>query len=96
MKAIVEEKDYKELKDKFDYGTNDFDIVWEKMIDRMFGIRDKEKYFPRSQWDERISFDKNYNKKPLIPDSIMILRDEYDVERGYILDSKYYKYGIYV
>ena len=94
MKAIVEEKDYKELKDKFDYGTNDFDIVWEKMIDRMFGIRDKEKYFPRSQWDERISFDKNYNKKPLIPDSIMILRDEYDVERGYILDSKYYKYGI--
>lgn len=69
------------------FGTDHFESVWEKMIDRAFGIDNKEKYFPRTKWLLDTGFNKE--KNPLIPDSIMIYGDKY-----YVLDSKYYRYGI--
>jgi hypothetical protein len=71
---------------QFYYGTDDFDHVWEKLIDRAFGERDKENYFPRSRW--LLDYGKYKEKHPLMPDTIMIYNDKY-----YILDAKYYKYG---
>jgi hypothetical protein len=71
---------------QFYYGTDDFDHVWEKLIDRAFGESNKENYFPRSRW--LLDYGKYKEKHPLMPDTIMIYNDKY-----YILDAKCYKYG---
>lgn len=69
------------------YGTYYFEHVWERLIDRVFGIKDKQHYFPRTRW---LLTDRKYKEKhPLEPDSIMIYNDKI-----YVLDAKYYRYGI--
>ncbi len=72
---------------QFYFGTDDFDRVWEKLIDRAFGEKDKDKYFPRSRW--LLDYGRYKEKRPLMPDTIMIYNDKY-----YILDAKCYKYGV--
>lgn len=69
------------------YGTDNFDHVWEKLIDRAFGEKNKEDYFPHSRW--LLEYGENKEKRPLMPDTIMIYNSMY-----YILDAKYYKYGV--
>ena len=86
MKDMLEYMDEKTSDKQFYFGTDDFDHVWEKLIDRAFGERDKEKYFPRSRW--LLDYGKYKEKHPLMPDTIMIYNDKY-----YILDAKCYKYG---
>ena len=68
------------------FGTGYFERIWEKMIDRAFGIEDKEKYFPRTRW--LLDYGKKKEKTPLYPDSIMIYNGKY-----YVLDAKLYRYG---
>ena len=84
MLAIIQQKD--SGKEQFWYGTNHFHSIWETMIDNAFGIKDKQKYFPRTYWktDGRVS-----EKHALVPDTIMIWEKEI-----FILDAKYYQYGI--
>ena len=86
MRDMLEYMDEKTSDKQFYFGTDDFDHVWEKLIDRAFGERDKEKYFPRSRW--LLDYGKYKEKHPLMPDTIMIYNDKY-----YILDAKCYKYG---
>lgn len=74
-------------KSEFRYGTYRFEYVWEKMVDRAFGIVGKEEYFPRTTW--RLANESNHSNTFLKPDSIMILNG-----KVYVLDSKYYKYGV--
>ena len=71
---------------EFKYGTNRFEYIWEKMIDKMFGIEEKEFYFPKTFWnlEEKGIHENAY----LEPDTIMIKDD-----KVYVLDAKYYKYG---
>ena len=83
---MLEYMDEKTSDKQFYFGTDDFDHVWEKLIDRAFGERDKEKYFPRSRW--LLDYGKYKEKHPLMPDTIMIYNGKY-----YILDAKCYKYG---
>ena len=66
------------------FGTFEFEYIWEKVIDRAFGIKDKKRYFPRSHW-HLASAQANH---ALEPDTIM-------VSNGivYVLDAKYYRYG---
>lgn len=71
---------------EFRYGTSHFEYVWEKMIDKAFGIHGKEIYFPKTQWD--LKDGKTYKNASLEPDSIMQLNGKI-----YVLDAKYYKYG---
>lgn len=71
-------KDYK-------YGTNRFEYVWERMIDRLFGIDGKDEYFPKTYW--KIN-GKIYENACLEPDTIMLFGKDV-----YVLDAKYYKYG---
>ena len=78
--------DEKTSEKQFYFGTDDFDHVWEKLIDRAFGERDKDKYFPRSRW--HLDYGKYKEKRPLMPDTIMIYNGKY-----YVLDAKCYKYG---
>lgn len=68
------------------YGTDSFELVWEKLIDRAFGEPDKEQYFPRSRW--LLEHGQTREKRPLMPDTIMLYHGKY-----YILDAKFYKYG---
>lgn len=71
---------------KFVFGTNDFQCVWEKMLDRVFGISSKKDYFPKTTWHLRDN--EVHNNSELEPDTIMIHDDKI-----YVLDAKYYKYG---
>lgn len=86
MKAILEYVDKTNEDAEYFFGTEDFDHIWEKMIDKAFGIEDKEKYFPRTRWLLDYGLDKE--KRPLYPDTIMIYKNKY-----YVLDAKCYRYG---
>lgn len=67
-------------------GTDRFEYIWESLIDNVFGITDKNHYFPKTFWDFGNSIKHN---APLAPDTIMI-DDKYLV----LIDAKYYKYGV--
>ena len=73
-------------KKQFHFGTEEFEHVFEKMIDNMFGIKNKEDYYPKAEWN--LKFDKDTKTYPLQPDTIM----RYD-DKLFVIDSKYYKYG---
>lgn len=86
MKDMLEYMDEQTSDKQFYFGTDDFEHVWEKLIDRAFGEKGKEKYFPRSRW--LLDYGKYKEKRPLMPDTIMVYKSKY-----YILDAKCYKYG---
>ena len=70
------------------FGTFSFEHVWEWMIDKVFGIQtNKSDYFPRAIW--HIKNRESKLKHALIPDSIMIFKDQ-----CYVLDAKYYRFGM--
>lgn len=83
---VIEEEANEEVVSDFSYGTNRFEYVWEKMIDYVFGISNKEDYFPHSNWHLK---SKDKQNSALEPDTIMI-KDGI----AFILDAKYYKYGV--
>lgn len=87
MLDMLEYMDEKTSESTFYFGTDDFDHVWEKLIDRAFGVKDKENYFPRTRW--LLDYGKVKDKHPLMPDTIMIFNNKY-----YVLDAKCYKYGV--
>ncbi len=86
MKAMLEYMDEETLDRQFYYGVDDFQNVWEKLVDRAFGVRDKERYFPHSRW--MLDYGDNKQMRALQPDTIMIYEGKY-----YVLDAKFYKYG---
>lgn len=69
------------------FGVERFEYIWEKMIDYVFGEDNKEKYFPHAKW--HIIDGGKVVSSALEPDTIMMYDDKL-----YILDAKYYKYGI--
>ena len=74
----------------FSFGVSEFDGVWERLIDYVFGIADKERYFPQSSWHIlRNGKFSTYPNSHLYPDTIML----YD-GKTYILDAKNYKFGL--
>ena len=87
------------------YGTNCFQVVWERLVDSVFGNitqKEKEKYFyPASRWN--FLDKKPKNNAPLRPDTIMIIEaasaekcpenpQNNDSRKCFIIDSKYYSY----
>jgi len=86
MKNMLEYMDEKNLDKQYFFGTDYFERIWERMIDKAFGIEDKALYFPRTRW--LLDYGADKVKTPLYPDSIMIFRDKY-----YVLDAKCYRYG---
>ncbi len=86
-----------DTKDKsVNYYTEEFRTVWEYMIDNVYGIKNKNEYYPHGKYkgkeekkiDEDEKEQKEKQKTALRPDSIMKLNNEY-----YVLDAKYYKEG---
>lgn len=87
MIAMLSRMDEKTEHKQSYFGTYRFEYIWEKLIDEVFGIKEKADYFPRTKWTLRYAEQKyNYVLKP---DTIM-------VNNGmvYIIDAKYYRYGI--
>lgn len=70
------------------FGTDRFEYVWEALIDEVFGIKNKSDYFPNTKWNLN-GRNSLYSNASLEPDTIMISDDKI-----YILDAKYYKYGL--
>ena len=85
MLATLKKLDDEDQKE-FRYGTYKFEYVWEKMIDKVFGISQKVDYFPKTTWS--LAGGKLHDNAFLEPDSIMLYAG-----KVYVLDSKYYKYG---
>lgn len=65
---------------EFIYGTQNFHIIWEKMIDCIFGESKKENFYPKVYWklengngsEERYYFKTDEKRNTLRPDTIMI------------------------
>jgi hypothetical protein len=87
MLAMIEYMDEKTKEKQFYFGTDRFEYVWEKLIDRVFGEKNKIDYFPRTRWSLRTG--KKRLNAALEPDTIM-LHDG----KIYVLDAKYYKFGL--
>lgn len=86
MLAIIDYQGDKDADKNYRYGTYRFEYVWEKMINQVFGIANKSAYFPKTAWN--INGEK-FDNASLEPDTIMVYRNNV-----YILDAKYYKYGV--
>ena len=86
MLAIIDFGGDKDSDKNYRYGTYRFEYIWEKMIDKVFGIENKADYFPKTTWYVNGS---KYDNASLEPDTIMLYGTDV-----YVLDAKYYKYGV--
>ncbi len=71
----------------YEYGTHDFEYVWEYAVDAVFGEEDKKDFYPKAVW--LLDGEEKRSAGSLRPDTIM--------KQGgniYILDAKYYTFGI--
>ncbi len=89
MIAMIEFRDNLTIDKQFYFGTDKFETVWERLIDKVFGVPNKDDYFPHGLWTERYGKNKGKPASALEPDTIMIYGGKY-----YVLDAKYYRYGI--
>lgn len=83
---IIKDESWRGKTSTYEYGTSRFEYVWEYMIDTIFGVKDKNRYFPRATWLVG-AFGKEV--APLEPDSVMELTDSNEL---FILDAKYYRF----
>lgn len=87
MKCMLDYLDSEHEDKQYCFGTDRFEYVWEKLIDEIFGVAQKEDFFPRTNWNLKFTADRTNHA--LQPDSIMMYNNKI-----YVLDSKYYKYGV--
>ena len=87
LKIVNQEPDNGLESLNFSFGTSRFEYVWECMIDKVFGEKNKSFYFPKTEWN--LLDGTNYENSYLEPDTIMVYDNDV-----YILDAKYYKYGL--
>lgn len=87
MLAIIDFEGDKDSDKNYRYGTKHFEYIWEKMIDKVFGVENKSDYFPKTTWHVKGKDD--HKNASLEPDTIMLCGSNV-----YILDAKYYKYGV--
>ena len=86
-------------KKDFIYGTNNFHHVWEELVDQVYGEKDKESFYPKVYWKlgdkkETFTFSNSEKRSSLRPDTIMITNRGKTNQKIFVLDSKYYRYGV--
>ena len=91
MIVIISQANEKAEFPNVSYGVTKFEHIWENIIDYVFGEDNKSDYFPHGHYsiikDGKVV--NNAESSALEPDTIM------KSDKGlYILDAKYYKYGI--
>ena len=76
----------------FIYGTNEFEYIWESMIDSAFGEKDKTKYYPHCYWEidgkEYSSDQLEFKQSALRPDTILFTDKGTENQNTFVLDSK--------
>ena len=96
MKNLIDNSDCESELSAVTYGTTSFHVVWESMVDRVYGTieESEKKYFqPGSHWAFVDDSSKARNNAVLRPDTIMLTGEGPD-KKCYILDSKYYSYDV--
>ena len=88
MLEIVKRADDKGDFHNTSFGVSDFEYIWERLIDYVYGEDNKEDYLPHAHYTI-IRNGERVDNSALKPDTIMKFGD-----RVFILDAKYYKYGI--
>ena len=88
MIEIIKQADEKADFPNVSYGVTNFEHIWERIIDHVFGEDNKYDYFPHGHYTI-IRDGKVAESSALEPDTIMKVGD-----RIFILDAKYYKYGV--
>lgn len=68
MLAIIDFEGDKDSDKNYRYGTYRFEYIWEKMIDKVFGIENKADYFPKTTWYVNGS---KYDNASLEPDTVV-------------------------
>lgn len=80
--------------DNFYFGVNRFYPIWEAMLDRIFGNlgpnESKADFNPRCFWE----FENGSRKDVMKPDTIMRQTDSSGIDEVFVLDAKFYSYGI--
>ena len=90
MKRILEMSFEDSFENQPTYGTRRYEYAWEKMVNETLGSKiDISKFFPNAFWNIQGKIEEDKSK--LRPDSILI---DNNAKKIYILDAKYYKYGI--
>ena len=76
MIDVIEFLDKSSETKNFTYGTNEFEYIWESMVDSAFGEKNKTKYYPHCYWEidgkEYSSDQLEFKQSALRPDTIMI------------------------
>ena len=67
--SILESLDNINEDDIYTFGTNSFEIIWEKLIDDMYGIKEITGFYPETTW--YLTSGKSFRNMPLRPDTIM-------------------------
>ena len=97
MIDVIEFLDKSSESKNFTYGTNEFEYIWESMVDSAFGEKNKTKYYPHCYWEidgkEYSSDQLEFKQSALRPDTIMITDKGSENQKTFVLDSKYYRYG---
>ena len=97
MIDVIEFLDKSSETKNFTYGTNEFEYIWECMVDSAFGEKNKTKYYPHCYWEidgKKYSSDQlEFKQSALRPDTIMITDKGTENQKTFVLDSKYYRYG---
>lgn len=97
MIDVIEFLDKSSETKNFTYGTNEFEYIWESMVDSAFGEKNKTKYYPHCYWEidgKKYSSDQlEFKQSALRPDTIMITDKGTENQKTFVLDSKYYRYG---
>ncbi len=91
IKRILEMSYDNNFENQPTYGTRRYEYAWEKMVSDTLGSKiDISKYFPNAYWNI-VGRKSEEDKSRLRPDSIYINKK---YKKFYILDAKYYKFGI--
>ncbi len=92
MINILQGVDDNSMSNEFVYGVDNYHIVFETMIDKIFGnVTNKKEYNPIGEWHLEINDYSPKKSSSLRPDTILI-NDK--TNTAYILDSKFYRFGI--
>lgn len=87
MQDILDFTNQNDEPEEFYFGTNRFEYIWERLIESTYGNVNKEYYFPRTKW--LLNIGTNKSNHAIEPDTVM-----HHDNSIYILDAKYYKYGV--
>lgn len=79
----------KHNKKAFTFGTNNYHIVWEKMINDLYGTERLDEYYPSAKW--HLIDKRNEKASNLRPDCIHF--DKVN-NKFYVMDAKYYRYCV--